>query len=85
MFENPGTTSASGGLDPAFRDLDTTDGYAVDSTAGDVFTAVSIITNPSTAAVYRWFSEESTTISTEIGTKVFFDDVPGNQGVLIKE
>ena len=85
MFENPGTTSASGGLDPAFRSLDTTDGYVVDSAAGDIFSAVSIITNPGDAAVYRWFSEENTTISPEIGTKVFFDNVPGNQGVLIKE
>jgi hypothetical protein len=46
--------------------------------------AVSIITNPKTAGIFRWLVEENTTIDPVVGTKVFFDDVPGTQGVLIK-
>ena len=40
-----------------------------------------IITNPSTAAVYRWLAAESTTSDIE-GT---FDDVAGNQAVIIED
>ena len=76
--------SATGGIDSSARSIDTTDGFAV--TGGSSLTStVSIITNPSTAAVKRWLSEENTSIDPEIGTARFFNSVAGDQGVLIKD
>ncbi len=39
-----------------------------------------LITNPANAAVYRWLGKEATTIDLEDT----FDEVPGNQSVIIK-
>jgi hypothetical protein len=42
--------------------------------------SVNIITNPSVAAVYRWLTEETSSIDVQD----FFDNVSGNQAVIIK-
>jgi hypothetical protein len=49
-------------------------------TGADEDTSVNIVTNPSVAAVYRWLTEETTSIDVED----FFDNVSGNQAVIIK-
>jgi prepilin-type N-terminal cleavage/methylation domain-containing protein len=80
-----GSTSSTGGLDSEARSLETTTGYLVGPFAGALIEpAVSILTNPSIKAVYRWLAEENTTIDPVVGIVEFFGDVPGSQGVLIK-
>jgi hypothetical protein len=49
-------------------------------TGADEDTSVNIVTNPSAASVYRWLTEETTSIDIED----FFDTVSGNQAVIIK-
>ena len=69
------------GLGLLSRTLDTS-GFVVTQAGGaDI---LNMLTNPSTAAVYRWLAEEHTSISPEIGDTEFFSDLPGSQGVLIK-
>ena len=65
----------------AFRSLDTSTGYSV--TVSPSITPETILSEPTTNAVYRWAAEEHTTISPVVGTSNFFSAVPGSQGVLV--
>lgn len=70
------------GLQDTDRSLDTSSGFGV--TASSTISPATIISEPTTNAVYRWSVEEHTTISPVVGTSNFFSAVPGSQGVLIK-
>ena len=77
-----GDVAAEGeGLLEAFRSLDTSTGYSV--TVSPSITPETILSEPTTNAVYRWAAEEHTTISPVVGTSNFFSAVPGSQGVLV--
>ena len=76
-----GTSAEGNGLDSSARSLSTS-GFSV--TLGGGSSSLNMLTNPSTAAVYRWLAEEHTSISPEIGDTEFFSELPGSQGVLIK-
>ena len=77
------------GIDELARTLDEDLGFRVDaddstSSSADAITASRILTTPTTSAVYRWLAEEHTSISPVVGDTKFFNNVPGSQGVLIK-
>ena len=44
----------------------------------------SLLKNPDTAAVYRWSAEEHSSIDPVVGETLFFNDLGGSQGVVIK-
>ena len=44
---------------------------------------VSLLKNPSEKGVYRWAAEEHSSIDPVVGDTLFFDTLPGSQGVLI--
>ena len=79
-YSRPTGASTAGGGVPGT--IDATTGFA---TSGTTSTSTNtIITNPSTEAVYRWAAEEHSSIDPVVGDTNFFQDVPGSLGVLIK-
>ena len=88
---------ADDGTDPLNRTADSsetgfnssgTSGWGI-NTAGltlpsGVGVTVNLLKNPSTSAVYRWSAAEHSTIDPVVGDTLFFNDLPGSQGVLIK-
>jgi len=86
--------------DPLNRTADSsTDGFdsfisgtwTVDETGLTIATAdatldstASLLKNPKTSAVYRWSAEEHSSIDPVVGETLFFNGLPGSQGVLIK-
>ncbi|MCI0798322.1 MAG: hypothetical protein J4O06_06035, partial [Chloroflexi bacterium] len=62
----------------------TADGFVLTQSANITPTPITIIANPSTAAVFRWSAQEHSTIAPVVGDTLFFVVLPGSQGVLIK-
>jgi prepilin-type N-terminal cleavage/methylation domain-containing protein len=64
-------------------------GFSVDATGLTVPTPdniplVALLKNPKEQGVYRWAAEEHSSIDPVVGETLFFNDLPGGQGVLIK-
>ena len=78
----PSTSTASENLGvPAT--VSTGSGFVLTQSA-NLSSTVTILANPSTPAVYRWSAEEHSAIDPVVGATLFFNDLPGSQGVLIK-
>ena len=78
-----GPSAAGGGATSAVMTISASGAVLTGSGGSSLSPTLTMIVNPSTAAVYRWSVEEHTTISPTIGTTDFFGTMPGTQGVLI--
>ena len=79
-----GTSATGSGATTSVITISSSSGATLTGSGGSSLSpSLTMIVNPSTAAVYRWSVEEHTTISPTVGTSDFFDSMPGTQGVLI--
>ena len=75
-------TSASNENSGVPATVTTGSGFVLDQASN--LTPLVIIANPSISAVYRWSAEEHSSIDPVVGDTLFFNALPGSQGVLIK-
>lgn len=84
-FTIPSTSTSAngGGATTSVMTISTSGAVLTGSGGSGLSPTLTMIVNPSTAAVYRWSAEEHTTISPVVGETNLFSTLPGSQGVLI--